>query len=218
LTPARYTGDVANAIKHPVSDKPVLGIVGGIGSGKSLVAGLLAERGGWLINADALGHEALTARNVKEQVVARFGDDILDEQGEIVRKRLGKKVFADRIALRALEALVFPFIKGRILEQIERGRRDLDARFIVLDAAVLFEAGWSQACDKVVFVDAPRDVRLARLKERRRWDEQQLASREAAQMPLAEKQRRADAVIYNSSTLEALRGQLDGLLARWKMT
>jgi dephospho-CoA kinase len=213
---------VANAPNPPVSDKPVqdrpvLGIVGGIGSGKSLVAELLAERGGWLINADALGHEALAAPNVKQQVVARFGDDILDERGEIVRKRLGKKVFADRIALRSLEALVFPFIKGRILEEIERGRRDPDARFIVLDAAVMFEAGWSQACDKVMFVDAPRDVRLVRLK-RRGWDEQQLALREAAQMPLAEKKRRADAVIYNSGTLEALRGQLDGLLVRWKMT
>src|SRR5688572_20037986 len=80
--------------------KPVLGTVGGIGSGKSLVAKLLSERGGWLVNADALGHEALRDPDIKPQVVARFGADILDEQGEIVRKQLGKKVFADRRELR----------------------------------------------------------------------------------------------------------------------
>jgi dephospho-CoA kinase len=204
-------------VNKPGLEKPVLGIVGGIGSGKSLVAELLVQRGGWLINADALGHEALTAPDIKRQVVARFGADILDEQGAIVRKRLGKKVFTDRAELRALEAIVFPFIKRRIVEEMDRGRREPTGKFIVLDAAVLFEAGWSQACDKVIFVDAPRELRLARLKERRGWEETQLAAREAAQMALEEKKRRADAVLYNSGTVEVLGGQVDGLLARWNM-
>jgi dephospho-CoA kinase len=212
-----YTGVVANQHHEPLPEKPVLGIVGGIGSGKSLVAELLCQRGGWLINADALGHEALTDPDIKRLVATRFGADILDEHGAIVRKRLGKKVFTDRAELRALEALVFPFIKRRILEEMERGRREPRAAFIVLDAAVMFEAGWSQACDKVIFVDTPRDVRLARLKERRGWDETQFTAREAAQMSLEEKKRRADAILYNSGTVETLGRQIDGLLARWNM-
>src|SRR5688500_10725851 len=117
--------------------KTVLGIVGGIGSGKSLVAKLLSERGGWLVNADALGHEALRDPDIKRRVIARFGAHMLDEREEIVRKQLGKKVFADRRELRALEALVFPFIKQRILEEIARGKAEPTAKFIVLDAAVM---------------------------------------------------------------------------------
>lgn len=212
-----YTGVVANQHHEPLPEKPVLGIVGGIGSGKSLVAELLSRRGGWLINADALGHEALTDPDIKRLVTARFGADILDQHGAIVRKRLGKKVFTDRAELRALEALVFPFIKRCILEEMERGRREPSVTFIVLDAAVMFEAGWSQACDKVIFVDAPREVRLARLQERRGWDEAQFTAREAAQMSLEEKKRRADAILYNSGAVETLGRQIDGLLARWNM-
>jgi dephospho-CoA kinase len=196
--------------------KPILGIVGSIGSGKSLVAAQLAGRGGWLIDGDALGHQALRQPEIKNQVIARFGPGVVDPQGEISRRALAAKVFVDAGQRRALEAIVFPFIKEGIAREIERGQRDAGARFIVLDAAVMLEAGWSGACDKLIFVDAPRELRLARLKQRG-WDERQLASREAAQMPLEEKKRRADAVIDNGGTREEAARKVDALLAQWSI-
>jgi dephospho-CoA kinase len=197
--------------------KPFIGIIGGIGSGKSLVAEELRGRGGFLINADAFGHEALRQPEIKRAVSARFGADILDERGEIVRKKLGAIVFAGPEERRALEALVFPFIEARILDEMARGERDPAAKFIVLDAAVMLEAGWSGRCDKVLFVEAPRSARLERLRRQRGWTDAQLQAREAAQMPLEEKKRRSDAVLDNSGDPVELRRRLDELLRAWRL-
>src|SRR5688572_18371029 len=123
-----------------MASQPVIGLLGGIGSGKSAVAAELAKHGGGLINADQFGHEALRQPPIKEQVVARFGSDIIAAGGAIDRKKLGAKVFADVNELRALEAIVFPFIGRRIREEIDPARRRDDVRFIVLDAAVMLEA------------------------------------------------------------------------------
>ena len=157
---------------------PILGIVGGIGSGKSLVAGELARHGGRLISGDALGHEALRQPDVKDKVVQRWGRELLDGQGEIQRRRLGQKVFAERAELRALEALVFPWIGRRLEVEIAKARREPALRLIVVDAAVMMEAGWDKNCDRVIFVDAPRAVRLERLRDKRGWSTREILDRE----------------------------------------
>jgi dephospho-CoA kinase len=192
---------------------PVVGIVGGIGAGKSLVADALARRGGHLIPADQLGHEALRQEDVKRVVVERFGPAVLDEGGAVSRRRLGARVFGDEAERRALEAIVFPYIGRRVGEEIARAAGVAGARFVVLDAAVMLEAGWAGACDRILFVDAPRDVRLARLRATRGWTEEELRRREAAQLPLEEKRRRADAVIDNAGTPAALEAQVDAQVA-----
>src|SRR5438132_14343502 len=102
----------------------ILGIVGGIGSGKSLVADELVQMGGTLIAADKLGHEALRQADIKDKVIERWGRELLDEKGEIQRRVLGRIVFADAKELRALEALVFPYIGKRIQEEIAKARQD----------------------------------------------------------------------------------------------
>ena len=196
------------------NSKFVLGLLGGIGSGKSAVAAELVKHGGWLINADQFGHEALRQDDLKKQIVARFGHDILTGD-EIERKKLGAKVFADPSELRALESIVFPFIGDRIREEIAQAGSRRDVRFIVLDAAVMLEAGWNGACDKLIFVDASRTARIERVRRQRGWSESELAAREALQMPLDEKRRRADAVIDNSGQTERLTGQVAGLLPTW---
>src|SRR5688572_22565289 len=101
---------------------PTLGIVGGIGSGKSLVAHTMENLGGRLINADKLGHEALEQPDIKGRLVARWGNDVLDNAGRADRKKIGRIVFADPRELKALEGLVFPYIEKRILEEIARAR------------------------------------------------------------------------------------------------
>ncbi len=195
----------------------IVGIVGGIGSGKSLVASALVERGGVLIAADALGHEALCQPDIKERVVDRFGKSILDAQGQIQRRVLGRLVFADAKELRALEELVFPWIGQRIIEEIARARQGASARMIVLDAAIMMEAGWDKNCDRVIFVDASEEVRRRRLLDKRGWSAREVLEREASQLPVAEKRRRADAIVENMGTPAMLAEQIDRLLREWKI-
>ena len=195
--------------------KPVIGLIGGIGSGKSRVAELLARRGARVLSGDQAGHEALRQPEVKARVVERWGPGVLDEHGEVDRRRLAARVFADPAERRALEAIAWPWIGRRLREQVEAARADPAVRLILLDAAVLLEAGWDGVCDRLVYVDAPRDVRLRRLAEQRGWSAKEVTAREEAQLPLTEKARRADDVLDNSGPPEALARQVDELLQKW---
>jgi dephospho-CoA kinase len=194
---------------------PVVGIIGGIGSGKSLVAAEFAAHGGHLIAADQLGHEALRQPDIKARVVARWGETLLDATGQIDRKRLAAIVFADANERQALEAMTHPYIGRRIGEEIAKARSRSDVRLIVLDAAVLVEASWQGVCDHVVFVDAPREARLRRLTEKRGWSVQELEKRQRAQMSTDEKRRHADAIVENSGTPEHVAAQVQSLVVQW---
>ncbi|MGO9467771.1 MAG: dephospho-CoA kinase [Isosphaeraceae bacterium] len=201
---------------------PVIGLIGGIGSGKSAVAAILAARGGVVIDADSVGHELLTDPEVRDQIVARFGDSILDRKvcggssgPRIDRAALGAIVFADPAKRGELEAIVHPRMRDRFRCEIERLTRRGGARVIVLDAAILLEAGWDELCDRVVFVDAPRSVRHERVVKQRGWSARALESREAAQWPCDVKRGRADTVLVNDSGMDSLNrevGRLEGLL------
>ncbi len=190
----------------------VLGLIGGIGSGKSRVAGELARRGARVIVADDIGHQALRHPDVKANLVRRWGTDICDPTGEIDRRKVAAIVFADPADLRALEAEVFPFIERGIEAAIAQAKQE-GVSLIVLDAAIMLETGWDRVCDWIVYVDAPHDQRLERLTCQRGWTEKQMQQRAAAQWPLTEKRKRADFVVDNSGTLEELSEQVDRLLA-----
>jgi dephospho-CoA kinase len=197
------------------STKPVIGLIGGIGSGKSQAAAAFARHGARVVSGDKAGHEALQQRDIRDCVVRRWGAGVLNEQGEINRRRLGALVFADPAQLRELEALVFPYIERRLREEIDAARRDPTVRFILLDAAVLLEAGWMPMCDQIVYVHAPRAVRLRRLGEQRGWSPEEVSAREQAQLPLTEKVTRADRALDNSGPLEVLDRQVATLLGCW---
>jgi dephospho-CoA kinase len=198
--------------------KPILGLIGGIGSGKSTVARELASQRGFLIVGDQLGHEALTDADVKRKVIARFGQEIVDEQGNIERRKLGTRVFADRAELRALEELVFPYIERRIHEEIARAQQLDEVDFIVLDAAIMLETGWGRVCDKLIFVEAPRAVRLERLARKHGWSEKEVTDREQMQMELTEKKAMADVVVDNSQSAAAVADRVREVLASLKFT
>jgi dephospho-CoA kinase len=193
---------------------PVVCLVGGMGSGKSAVAEELARRGARVISGDRLGHEALRQPAIRDAVVQRWGPDVLDEEGNISRPRLGAVVFGDPQERRALEALVHPWIGRRIEEEVAAARADPACRLVVVDAAILLEAGWDRCCGYVVFVHAPRAVRLKRLAQARGWTEKEVDARMRAQLPLARKVGRADFVIDNGGSLETLARQIDDLLDR----
>jgi dephospho-CoA kinase len=195
--------------------KPVIGLVGGIGAGKSQVAEAFARRGARVISGDALAHAALRESAIKELVVQRWGNGLLDDKGEIQRRLLAEVVFADADERRALEAMVHPWIKDRIRAEVEAARADATVRLIVLDAAVMLEAGWHDVCDHLVFIEAPREVRLRRVAEQRGWTLQEVEAREAAQLPLTAKAAHADHTLDNSTSLERLDHQVADLVRLW---
>jgi dephospho-CoA kinase len=196
--------------------KPVLGLLGGMGSGKSSVAAEFAKHGGKVISADQLGHEALRQPEIRDAIVKHFGGDIVAKDGSIDRKKLGAKVFVEERERKALEKLVHPWITRRIDEEIAQANAQDEVLFIVLDAAIMLEAGWNNVCDWLVYIHVPREQRLQRLAQHRGWSEREVAARERAQMPLGEKRRRADFTIDNAGSPEKTARQVDELVARVK--
>ena len=204
-----------NAPRSTLHAPRIIGLVGGIGAGKSQVADAFARRGARVISGDALAHAALRQPEIKKQVVERWGRRMIDDKGEVQRRLLAEVVFADADERRALEAMVHPWIKDHIRAEVEAARTDAAVRLIVLDAAVMLEAGWHDVCDHLVYIDAPRDVRLRRVAEQRGWAPREVESREAAQLPLTAKAAHADHTLDNSAYLEHLERQVDDLIRRW---
>lgn len=197
---------------------PVIGLVGGIGSGKSAVASwLAARRNVVIVNGDEAGHQVLKQREVKRRIRERFGDSVFDEQGEIIRSALARVVFGPtsghRQARAELESIVHPEIR-KVFHEAILAARSSRAEAVILDAAVLLESGWRDLCDTVVFVDAPRAVRLRRIVENRGWDEAQLQKREASQWPVESKRSAADELVDNSGSLAEAGRQLERVLDR----
>ncbi len=195
----------------------VLGIVGGIASGKSLVSATLARLGSEVIDADRLGHEVLREPATIAAARNRWGDEVLAVSGELDRAKIAQRVFGDNEPARRerqfLEQLTHPQIATRAREAISHFATRGDVDVVVLDAALLLEAGWHEYCDRILFVDAPREARLSRARARG-WSEDDFAAREASQMPLSEKRIHADTVIDNSGSPQETTKQVE---AAWRL-
>lgn len=190
---------------------PVVGVVGGIGSGKSTVAAEFEHLGCYRIDCDQLGHAALCDDDVKRQLRAMWGDAVFDANGDVNRQSVAKIVFDDPKQLASLERIVHPRIREGIVRGIAEGtKRNPPA--IIVDAAVLFEAGWDDLCTDIVFVEASREERFARVKERRGWDDSAMQLRESRQIPLDKKQSRCHHSIHNHSSVSYLKVQVGQLL------
>jgi dephospho-CoA kinase len=196
-------------------NKLVVGLIGGIGSGKSQVAAAFARQGARVIAGDQLGQAALRDPDIRARIASRWGDAILDEHGAIDRRRLAAIVFADAGERKALEAITHPWIRDRIRDELDEASKDPRVPLIVLDAAIMLEAGWNSVCDRLVYIDAPRRVRLERVARQRGWSEKEVDAREQAQLPLTEKVVRADHKLDNSASLDHLNRQVDDLLHVW---
>jgi dephospho-CoA kinase len=187
----------------PIDGKPIIGLLGAPGAGKSTVAAAFAEAGGAVIDADALGREALQAPEIRDQLVAWWGEGILTPEGGVSRKAVGDRVFNDAAALKQLEGLIHPWVNARRQSRRRELADDPDVRAIVEDSPLLIEKDLAGDCDALVFVDAPRADRLARLARDRGWSEGELTRRENQQIPLDTKRRRADYVIDNHADTAA---------------
>ena len=185
---------------------PIIGLAGGVGAGKSAVAAILSRLGCVVCNSDDLGRQALCDPAIRTTLVRWWGRQVLDEAGEIDRAAVAAIVFSRSDELRRLELLVHPWIETRRKALFEMAPADVCA--LVIDAPLLFEAGLDAECDAVIFVDADRGTRLARVADGRGWDEQALGQREDSQLPLDEKRARSDYVVSNNGDLRALSEQV----------
>lgn len=190
---------------RPGLDRPlIIGLAGGIGSGKSAVARFLQELGAAISDSDNAAKAMLSRDDVKAQLIDWWGDRILAPDGSIDRTALAAIIFDHPTQRRRLEALVHPLLKeGR--EQAKQNAWSRGQRTVVIDAPLLFEAGIQNECDEVWFVDAPRPQRLQRVKSTRDWNEAELTRRESAQLDLAEKRRRSTRIIPNDGDHADLR-------------
>jgi dephospho-CoA kinase len=195
-----------------------IGLTGNIGSGKSSVARLLRERGAAVIDADALAREATEDRGVLDAIARDLGAELV-AGGRLDRAATARRVFRDPEARRRLERIVHPWVRRATAERMEALERLPEPPpVIVLDIPLLYESGLDRGLDAVIVVIAPLRDRVARVVARSGLSEQEVRSRDAAQMPLEAKAARADFVVDNGGTPEELEVRVDavwnGLLER----
>lgn len=191
----------------------VVGLVGGIGAGKSEVARRLASRGAWIFDADEAAKEILADPRRAAAVEKDLGVRIR-AAGRIDRRAIAARVFEDPEALARLEARIHPEVRRRAERMAAAFRRDRDARILVLDVPLLLEAGFDDLCDTIAWVEAPRAARLRRVRAERGWTPSDLARRERRQWPLARKRARAELRIRNAGDRRALEKEVKRFIAR----
>ena len=194
--------------------KPVIGIAGGIGSGKSFVARLFGEMGCAVVDSDAQVRAAYRDPAIRGTIRQWWGDGMFLADGEINRPAVAKKVFGDETERRRLERLIHPWVAEARRREMSAAAEDPQVVAYVWDTPLLFEAGLDGECDAVVFVDAPFEQRLGRVRQARGWDEAELLRREKSQWPLDKKQRISDYVVTNTADADDARGQVREVLSR----
>ena len=182
-----------------------IGITGSIACGKSTVSNYLKEKGYTIIDADKLGHIALTSDEVKEKLKKSFGLTIL-ENNEISREKLGKLVFGNNENLKVLNSIVHPYIRKIILQLQEKHR---DERLVFLDIALLFEAGFEDLVEKIIVVHVDEKIQVARLMSRNTLSKEQAMFRIESQMSSKDKSILGNYVIDNGGTKEETYKQID---------
>ena len=191
----------------------VIGLTGGIASGKSVVSQMLAERGALVIDADKVGHEAYRrGSGCYDAVVEAFGKDVVGADGEIDRKALGAKVFAEPALRNRLEGIVWPWMRATMDGRLGKIRAE-GTPVVVLEAAVLIEADWTPITDQVWVVTVAPEIARQRVMERNGLTAEQADARINAQLTNAERTKHAQVIIDNSGTLDELKQRVN---AEWE--
>jgi dephospho-CoA kinase len=194
--------------------KPIIGLSGGIGSGKSFVAQLFADEGCMVISSDEIVRQAYKDSIIKQTLRKWWGSMIFNPDGEIDRSAVSRKVFSRPEDRKKLEQLLHPYANQVRERMMQQAGDDPNIKAFVWDTPLLMETGLNKLCDKVVFVDAPRENRLLRVKEGRNWSEANLEEREILQMPLDKKKEISDYCISNTADADYARGQVRDTLSR----
>jgi len=189
---------------------PVIGLVGGIGAGKSTVARALADLGCVVCDSDALARASLADQEIRQRLRARWGERVLAADGSIDRRAVAAIVFSDPAERAFLEGLTHPWIEAQ--RSALFAHAPPSAKALVIDAPLLLEAGLARQCDAILFVEAPRSERLERVTTDRAWSVEELDRREAAQWPEERKRASSTHVIVNGGDLSQLRLKVERFL------
>lgn len=194
--------------------KPIIGIAGGIGSGKTLVASLLREEGCCVISSDDQVKQAYKDPSIKQALQKWWGKLVLDPNGEIDRGVVARKIFNSPSERQRLENLIHPVINKMRERLMQQAAIDPKIVAYVWDTPLLFETGLKAHCDVVIFVEGPLAVRNARVMENRGWADGELEKRENLQMPLDKKRAASDYIVANTADAEDVRRQVREVLSR----
>ncbi|WP_394157516.1 dephospho-CoA kinase [Bacillus altitudinis] len=196
----------------------VIGLTGGIASGKSTVSQMIKEKGIRVVDADIIAKEAVSKGSAAlHQIVQTFGEEVLLPNGELNRQQLGAIIFSDEEKRKKLNAIVHPEVRKEMLEQRDEGVSNNET-FVVLDIPLLFESKLEGLVDRIIVVYTTPDLQLSRLMNRNDLSEEEALNRIHSQQPLEEKCQKADRVIENTKDLAFIRKQLENILNEWEHT
>ncbi len=189
---------------------PIIGLIGGIGSGKSTVAKVLSGFGCVVADADSNAKAVLRDSEIREQLTLWWGKTILNIDGLVDMGAVSDIVFQNDAERRKLEELIHPRVKQ--MQEAQFRASPQGTRGLVIDAPLLLEAGFEKDCDYLIYVETSRDIRLRRVLENRGWSKEELDRREQAQLPLDTKRDKADYVLINEGKLDEVHSQVKQIL------
>ncbi|MGS0905889.1 dephospho-CoA kinase [Bacillus altitudinis] len=196
----------------------VIGLTGGIASGKSTVSQMIKEKGIRVVDADIIAKEAVSKGSAAlHQIVQTFGEEVLLPNGELNRQQLGTIIFSDEEKRKQLNAIVHPEVRKEMLEQRDEGVSNNET-FVVLDIPLLFESKLEGLVDRIIVVYTTPELQLSRLMNRNDLSEEEALNRIQSQQSLEEKCQKADRVIENTKDLAFIRKQLENILNEWEHT
>lgn len=193
----------------------IIGLTGGIASGKSTVSSFFRQKGAAVLDADRIARElSEPGGKLHAEYVRHFGAEVLQSDGTLDRRRIGQIVFSDPQQKQWLDAVSHPAIRAELLRKLAQKRNEKQ-RLILLDIPLLFESGWDKMADKTCLVYVDESVQLQRLMKRDGYTRREAQDRIAAQMPLEEKKKRADYLIDNNGSLTDTVRQAEALWKEW---
>ncbi len=188
--------------------KPIIGLLGGIASGKSTVAAQFASLGAAVIDADRIAKDLLHDPKVIQQIRGAFGEKVFDSAGNIDKQKLSDTVFNDPSSVRTINSIIHPRVMEKTEMLIEQYQAEEGIVAVVLDIPLLMEVGWEKRCDKLVFVDCEEQIRLKRASKRQFFNENLLKKREKFQISLDKKKKISHYIINNNEDLSELTRQI----------
>jgi len=195
-------------------DKPIIGIAGGIGSGKSFIARLFGEMGCCVIHADDQIRAAYADPDIVKTLRQWWGSSIFRPDGEIDRRAIAGRIFSDDSERERLEKLLHPWVAVQRDRMMEKALENPNLKAFVWDTPLLFEAGLASECDALVFVEAPQELRFNRVQQTRGWEPAEIIRREKLQWPLDKKKKLAHYVVVNTADAVTSRSQVREILSR----
>jgi dephospho-CoA kinase len=195
----------------------IIGLTGGIASGKSTVSNMLREFGFPIVDADVISRQVVEiGERAYDEIVEAFGDEVLQKDGTLDRIKLGSIVFNDQLKRKQLNNIVHPAVRSTMLKQKEQYIQS-GAKAAILDIPLLFESQLTYMVDKTIVVYVDTSIQLQRLMERNHFTETEALARIHSQMPLQEKKALAEEVINNNGTVQETKAQLEKILKSWNL-